>query len=88
MLVLFVLGVMSLLWMAVVGALIFAEKVLPFGARLATVLAVCFLVLGLWVATSPGTVPGLTQPAGRRCRRCARRTRRYSAAARSATTSA
>jgi predicted metal-binding membrane protein len=64
MLVLFVLGVMSLLWMAVVAALIFAEKVLPFGARLATVLAVCFLVLGLWVATSPGTVPGLTQPAG------------------------
>ncbi len=60
MLVLFVLGVMSLLWMAVVGALIFAEKVLPFGVRLATVLAVCFLVLGLWVATSPGTVPGLT----------------------------
>lgn len=63
MLVLFVLGVMSLLWMAVVAALIFAEKVLPFGARLATVLAVCLLALGLWVATSPGTVPGLTQPA-------------------------
>jgi hypothetical protein len=50
--------------MAVVGALTFAEKILPFGSRLATVLAVCFLVLGLWVAASPGTVPGLTQPAG------------------------
>ena len=40
MVILFALGVMSLLWMAVVAALIFAEKMLPFGARLHTSLAV------------------------------------------------
>lgn len=62
MLILFALGVMSLLWMAVVAALIFAEKMLPFGARLPYVLASCFLALGVWVATSPASVPGLTEP--------------------------
>jgi predicted metal-binding membrane protein len=62
MLILFALGVMSLLWMAVVAALIFAEKLLPFGARLQYVLAACFLALGVWVATSPASVPGLTEP--------------------------
>jgi predicted metal-binding membrane protein len=53
---------MSLLWMAVVAALIFAEKILPFGARLQYVLGACFLVLGIWVAASPASVPGLTEP--------------------------
>jgi predicted metal-binding membrane protein len=62
MAVLFVLGVMSLVWMAVVAAVIFAEKVLPQGARLAPVVAVALVALGLWV--SPGTVPGLTDPMG------------------------
>lgn len=62
MVVLFVLGVMSLLWMAVVAALIFAEKILPFGARLQYALAACFLALGVWVATSPASVPGLNEP--------------------------
>jgi len=62
MLILFALGVMSLLWMAIVAVLIFAEKLLPFGARLPYALALCFLALGLFVAASPGSVPGLTQP--------------------------
>jgi predicted metal-binding membrane protein len=62
MVILFALGVMSLLWMAVVAALIFAEKILPFGSRLQYVLAVCFLALGVWVAVSPASVPGLTEP--------------------------
>lgn len=62
MVVLFVLGVMSLLWMAVVAALIFAEKILPLGARLQYALAACFLALGVWVAASPASVPGLTEP--------------------------
>jgi hypothetical protein len=34
MLILFALGVMSVFWMVVVAAIIFAEKVTPFGARL------------------------------------------------------
>jgi predicted metal-binding membrane protein len=62
MAVLFVLGVMSLFWMAIVAGVILAEKVVPHGRRLAPVLAVALAVLGIWVAASPGTAPGLTQP--------------------------
>jgi predicted metal-binding membrane protein len=62
MAVLFVLGVMSLFWMAVAAGAILAEKVLPQGRRLVPALAVALAVLGVWVAASPGSVPGLTQP--------------------------
>jgi predicted metal-binding membrane protein len=64
MLILFTLGVMSLVWMAAVAAIIFAEKVTPVGARLRRPLAVTFVALGIWVAASPSTVPGLTDPMG------------------------
>jgi predicted metal-binding membrane protein len=64
MLILFALGVMSLFWMVVVAAIIFAEKVTAFGARLSRVLAVAFVLFGIWVAVAPGSVPGLTQPDG------------------------
>jgi predicted metal-binding membrane protein len=64
MAVLFVLGVMSLFWMALVTIAIFAEKVLPHGARLATPLAAALVALGVWVGVSPASVPGLTQPGG------------------------
>lgn len=63
MAVLFVLGVMSLFWMAVLAAVIFAEKVLPQGPRLAPALAAALVALGIWVAVSPSSVPRLTQPA-------------------------
>jgi predicted metal-binding membrane protein len=53
---------MSLCWMAVVGVAIFAEKVLPPGERLAPAFAVALVALGIWVAVSPATVPGLTEP--------------------------
>jgi predicted metal-binding membrane protein len=62
MAVLFALGAMSLFWMAVVAVAIFAEKVLPHGTRLAPVFAVALVALGIWVAVSPGSVPGLTEP--------------------------
>jgi predicted metal-binding membrane protein len=62
MLVLFALGVMSLFWMAVVAAAIFAEKVLPRGQRISRMVAVGLVVLGIWVAVSPSSVPGLTEP--------------------------
>ncbi len=61
-LVLFALGVMSILWMAVVAALIFAQKVLPRGDVLSRVFAVAFVAVGIWIASAPGSVPGLTQP--------------------------
>jgi predicted metal-binding membrane protein len=62
MLVLFAVGVMSLAWMALLGAVIFAEKVLPLGARLAGLVALGLIALGVWIAIAPGRVPGLTQP--------------------------
>jgi predicted metal-binding membrane protein len=62
MVVLFALGVMSVLWMAVVAAVILAEKVLPYGLRLSRVVALALVALGLWVAVSPSSVPGLTEP--------------------------
>jgi predicted metal-binding membrane protein len=64
MVVLFALGVMSLLWMVIVASLIFAQKVLPGGIRLTRVFAVGFIAAGIWVASAPGSVPGLTQPSG------------------------
>jgi predicted metal-binding membrane protein len=64
MLILFALGVMSLFWMAVVAALIFVQKVLPFGLRTTRFFALAFLALGFWVAFAPATVPQLTQPNG------------------------
>jgi predicted metal-binding membrane protein len=62
MAMLFALGVMSLVWMVVVAALIFAEKVLPHGVLLSRILAPALVALGIWVALSPATVPGLTEP--------------------------
>lgn len=62
MVVLFALGVMSLFWMVVVAAAIFAEKVLPHGRRLSRAVAPALAALGIWVAVSPASVPGLTAP--------------------------
>jgi predicted metal-binding membrane protein len=62
MIVLFALGVMSLVWMAGVAAVIFAEKVSRFGFRLSRVFALAFVILGVWIAAAPDSVPGLTQP--------------------------
>jgi predicted metal-binding membrane protein len=62
MLALFALGVMSLTWMAAIAVLIFAQKVLPAGQRLASVFAVAFVAVGIWVAVSPASVPGLHVP--------------------------
>jgi predicted metal-binding membrane protein len=62
MVVLFVLGVMSLSWMAIVAVAIFAEKVLPRGPRLTSVVAIALIALGIWVAVSPESIPGLTEP--------------------------
>jgi predicted metal-binding membrane protein len=52
MLVLFVVGLMSLAWMALVAALVFAEKVLPLGDRLPRVVAAALVAGGLGVAVT------------------------------------
>ena len=64
MLVLFAVGVMSLLWMTVVAAVIFAEKVVPHGEAVARAVALALVALGLWIAIAPDSVPGLTDPSG------------------------
>jgi predicted metal-binding membrane protein len=62
MLALFALGVMSLLWMAMIAAVIFVEKVLSAGDRFAPFVGAAFAMLGIWVAVAPPGVPGLQVP--------------------------
>jgi predicted metal-binding membrane protein len=62
MFVLFALGVMSLIWMLVVAALVFVEKVPRVGASLVVPIAVLLVGLGLWIALDAASVPGLTSP--------------------------
>jgi predicted metal-binding membrane protein len=59
---LFALGVMSVVWMAVVAGLIAFEKLIP-SRRIATyVTAGILLVLGVLVIAAPDTIPALTIP--------------------------
>ena len=62
MLALFAVGVMSVFWMAAVTAAVFVEKVIPYGDRASRVIAVALVAFGIWIAVSPETVPGLTDP--------------------------
>jgi predicted metal-binding membrane protein len=62
MLALFALGVMSLVWMAVVASVILVEKVAPRGESLSRAFAVALVALGALVAVAPDTVPGLGDP--------------------------
>ena len=64
MVVLFAVGVMSLLWMAIVAGVILAEKAFPHGDRLTPVLGLALIALGIWIGIAPESVPGLTEPAG------------------------
>ena len=59
---LFVLGLMSLGWMAFVAALIAAEKLLPWARGTSIGIAALLAVLGVSVALIPGRVPGLVLP--------------------------
>jgi predicted metal-binding membrane protein len=59
---LFALGVMSIGWMALIAALIAAEKLLPWKAVANRGIAVLLVVLGLGVAFASEDVPGLTLP--------------------------
>ena len=48
--------------MLVVAVVIFAEKVVPLGQRIAQVVAVALIAAGIWIALAPDSVPGLTTP--------------------------
>jgi hypothetical protein len=45
-----------------VAGLILAEKALPGGEAVGRLIAVALVALGIWVAASPASVPGLKQP--------------------------
>lgn len=62
MLILFALGVMSLVWMGVVATVILVQKMLPFGRQARLALAALIVAAGVWVAAAPASVPGLVQP--------------------------
>jgi hypothetical protein len=53
---------MSLGWMAFIALLIAAEKLLPWRAVANRGIAILLLALGLCVAITPASVPGLTLP--------------------------
>ena len=59
---LFALGAMSIAWMAVVGALIAVEKLLPWRTPATAGVAVLLAALAIGVAAAPASVPGLTVP--------------------------
>jgi len=59
---LFALGVMSIVWMAVIAGLIAFEKTIPWRRVASYGTAAVLLALGVLVLTAPGTVPGLTTP--------------------------
>ena len=61
---LFTLGVMSLVWMAVVAGLIAFEKTVPWRRTATWGTAALLLVLAVAVAVAPHAVPGLVVPGG------------------------
>ncbi len=62
MLMLVVLGVMSVIWMAVIAVLIVAHKLLPAKAAIDVPQALAIVGLGLVIVIMPSSVPGLTPP--------------------------
>jgi predicted metal-binding membrane protein len=61
---LFVLGVMSLTWMALIAALIAVEKMVPWRRVATWATAGVLIVLAVAVVATPGNVPGLVVPGG------------------------
>ena len=59
---LFALGVMSVVWMAVVAGLIAFEKLIPFRRTGTYATAAILLVLGVLVLAAPDLIPALTLP--------------------------
>jgi predicted metal-binding membrane protein len=62
---LFALGVMSLAWMAFIGALIALEKTLPWERPVRYGTAALLLALGVMLVAAPDAIPGLTVPGTR-----------------------
>lgn len=61
---LFALGIMSVIWMALIAALIALEKTLPWRRAATGVTAGVLIALAIAVLALPGDVPGLVVPGG------------------------
>ncbi len=59
---LFALGVMSVVWMAVVAGLIAVEKTVPWGRPATYGTAIVLVALGVMFLAAPAAIPGLTIP--------------------------
>jgi predicted metal-binding membrane protein len=62
---LFALGIMSVMWMAVVAGLIAFEKTVPWRRVASYGTAAVLLAVGVLVLTAPRAIPGLTTPSAR-----------------------
>ncbi|HEX9346264.1 MAG TPA: DUF2182 domain-containing protein [Gemmatimonadales bacterium] len=62
MIMLVALGVMSIPWMLVIAALVFAQKLMPARAAIDVPLALAIVALGILIIGAPGFVPGLLPP--------------------------
>jgi len=56
------LGVMSIAWMAVIGVLVLAQKLLPAKTAIDLPLALAIAGLGVLIVVTPSLVPGLSPP--------------------------
>ena len=59
MVMLVALGVMSVTWMLVIAALVFAQKLLPAKPAVDVPLAVAIVAFGVLIIAAPGSVPGV-----------------------------
>jgi predicted metal-binding membrane protein len=59
MLMLVALGVMSIAWMALIAAVVLAQKLLPAKAAVDLPLALAIAGLGVLILITPSVVPGL-----------------------------
>ena len=57
MAVMFAVGTMSMIWMGLLTLLMFAEKIFPFGHKLAIPIAAFLWVMGVWIAIFPESAP-------------------------------
>jgi len=57
-----VVGVMSVIWMAVIAVLVLAQKLLPARAAVDVPVALAITGLGIWIIIAPWSVPGLVPP--------------------------
>src|SRR5216117_681932 len=62
MVMLVALGVMSVTWMLVIAALVFAQKLLPAKPAVDVPLALALVAFGILIVAAPGSVPGLMPP--------------------------